>query len=102
MRYENFQVKRNKNYKAVGLYDKKANYNKSTEKLTKSERLMQGIAEWASFYRARPDIFVDDYLGITLKPFQKILLFVMMHYNYTMFLLAGDWEKHGWLLCIVL
>lgn len=99
MRYENFQIKRNKNYKAVGLYDKKANYNKSTEKLTKSERLMQGIAEWASFYRARPDIFVDDYLGITLKPFQKILLFVMMHYNYTMFFASRGLGK-TWLVAL--
>ena len=81
----NYQVKRNKNVKTVGLYDKKNNYNKSGEKLTKSEKLMQGIEEWASFYRTRPDIFVEDYLGITLKPFQKILLYVMIHYNYTMF-----------------
>ena len=81
-----FEVNRNKQKNAVGLYEKKASYNKSNEKLTKSEKLMQGINAWVSFYRARPDIFVEDYLGITLKPFQKILLYVMMHYNYTMFL----------------
>jgi len=83
--HENLQVKRNKNKNAVGLYDKSANYNKSNEKLTKSEKLMQGINKWASFYRARPDIFAEEYLGISLKPFQKILLYVMVHYNYTMF-----------------
>jgi hypothetical protein len=83
--HSNYQVKRNKEVNAVGLYDKSANYNKSNEKLTKSEKLMQGIEEWVSFYRARPDIFAEEYLGITLKPFQKILLYVMIHYNYTMF-----------------
>ncbi|MCK9319238.1 hypothetical protein [Methanoculleus sp.] len=83
--YQNFEIKRNKNNKSVGLYDKTASYNKANEKLTKSEKLMQGINEWVSFYRARPDIFAEDYLGITLKPFQKILLYVMIHYNYTMF-----------------
>lgn len=100
---ENFEVKRNKHYKAVGLYNKGINPNKSHEKLTKSERLMQGVAEWTSFYRSRPDIFVEDYLGINLKPFQKILLFVMNHYNYTMFFACRGLGK-TWLTalyCIV-
>ena len=91
--YQYFEVKRNKQKNSVGLYDKKANYNKSNEKLTKSEKLMQGINIWVSFYRARPDIFVEDYLGITLKPFQKVLLYVMMHYNYTMFLASRGLGK---------
>lgn len=91
--HSNFRVKRNQQTKAVGLYDKDANYNKSSEKLTKSEKLMQGIELWASFYRSRPDIFVEEYLGISLKPFQKILLYVMVHYNYTMFLASRGLGK---------
>lgn len=83
--YSNYVIKRNKQKNAVGLYDKGVNFNKSNEKLTKSEKLMQGIELWVSFYRARPDIFAEEYLGITLKPFQKVLLYVMIHYNYTMF-----------------
>lgn len=83
--HNNYQVKRNKNHKAVGLFDKGANYNKASEEFTKSEKLMNGIANWAGFYRQRPDIFAEDYLGISLKPFQKILLYVMMNYNYTAF-----------------
>lgn len=101
--YANFEIKRNKQYKAVGLYDKSQNYNKSSEKLTKSEKLMQGINAWASFYRARPDIFAEEYLGITLKPFQKVLLYVMIHYNYTMFFASRGLGK-TWLValyCIV-
>lgn len=91
--YTNYQVKRNKQKNAVGLYDKTANYNKSHKKMTKSDRLMNGIAEWTAFYRSRPDIFVEDYLGITLKPFQKVMLYVMMHYNYTMFLASRGLGK---------
>jgi len=83
--YKNYQVKRNKQKNSIGLYDKSINFNKSNDKLTKSEKLMQGIELWVSFYRSRPDIFAEEYLGITLKPFQKILLYVMIHYNYTMF-----------------
>jgi hypothetical protein len=83
--HKNFEVKRNKQTKAVGVFDKKRNYNKSSDNLTKSEKLMQGIAAWASFYISRPDLFAEEYLGLSLKPFQKILLYVMMHYNYTAF-----------------
>lgn len=97
--YQYFEVKRNKQKNSVGLYDKKANYNKSNEKLTKSEKLMQGINIWVSFYRARPDIFVEDYLGITLKPFQKVLLYVMIHYNYTMFFASRGLGK-SWLVAL--
>lgn len=97
--YQYFEVKRNKQKNSVGLYDKKANYNKSNEKLTKSEKLMQGINIWVSFYRARPDIFVEDYLGITLKPFQKVLLYVMIHYNYTMFFANRGLGK-SWLVAL--
>lgn len=99
MHITNFQVKRNKHTNAVGLYDKSANFNKATNKLTKSEKLMSGIAKWASFYRSRPDVFVEDYLGILLKPFQKVLLFVMIHYNYTLFFASRGLGK-TWLVAL--
>lgn len=83
--YKNFEVKRNKQTNVVGVFDKKRKFNKSGENVTKSEKLMNGIAAWASFYISRPDIFAEEYLGLALKPFQKILLYVMMHYNYTAF-----------------
>lgn len=44
----------------------------------KSERLMEGIALWTSFYRCNPQRFVLDYLNIRLKLFQKILIYMMM------------------------
>jgi hypothetical protein len=83
--YKNFQVKRNKHKNAIGVFDKGRNFNKGTENVTKSQKLMNGIARWASFYRSRPDIFAEEYLGLSLKPFQKILLYCMITYNYTAF-----------------
>lgn len=43
----------------------------------KATRIMNGVALWCSFYRANPHRFCKDYLNIHLKPFQKILLFMM-------------------------
>ncbi|MGG1664521.1 terminase large subunit domain-containing protein [Brevibacillus sp. NRS-1366] len=83
--HKNFSVKRNKQKNAIGVFDKTNNYNKGSDNVTKSQRLMNGIAEWASFYRSRPDIFAEEYLGLSLKPFQKILLYCMIIYNYTAF-----------------
>ena len=54
----------------------------------KSERIMNGVAYWASFYRCNPHRFVKDYLNINLKLFQKILLYMMMCSNYFMYLAA--------------
>lgn len=44
----------------------------------KSERMMEGVAYWASFYRKNPQRFAKEYLNINLKLFQKILIYVMM------------------------
>ncbi len=44
----------------------------------KSEKLLEGIGFWASYYRCNPHRFVKEYLNITLKLFQKILIFMMM------------------------
>ena len=44
----------------------------------KSERLMDGIAYWAAFYRKNAHRFVKDFLNIKLKQYQKILIYMMM------------------------
>ena len=54
----------------------------------KSNRIMEGVAYWASFYRSNPQRFVEDYLHIKLKLFQKILLYAMMHNYYFMYIAA--------------
>lgn len=97
--HNNYQVKRNKHKNTIGSFDKQRNFNKSTDNLTKSEKLMEGVSAWASYYISRPDVFAEEYLGISLKPFQKILLYVMMHYNYTS-LFASRGLGKTWLTAI--
>ena len=44
----------------------------------KSDRMMEGVAYWAAFYRKNPQRFVKEYLNINLKLFQKILIYMMI------------------------
>ena len=85
--YENFKVARDNKKKKSNVFRRIGrNLNKDTNNMTKSERLMEGISLWASYYRYFPHIFCRDYLGIQLKPFQQILIYFMMHFNYFMYL----------------
>ena len=59
----------------------------------KSERIMNGVAYWASFYRYNPQRFVKDYLNINLKLFQKILLYAMMCNDFFMYIAARGQGK---------
>ncbi|WP_196032705.1 terminase large subunit domain-containing protein [Flavonifractor plautii] len=45
--------------------------------MNRQERILEGIAAWASFYRANPHRFAKDYLHLDLHLFQKILLVMM-------------------------
>jgi len=51
-------------------------------------RIMEGVACWASYYRANIHRFCEDYLNIHLKLFQKILLYMMNDNTNFMFLAA--------------
>ena len=44
----------------------------------KSQKTMDTVAFRASYYRANPQRFVEEFLGIKLKLFQKILIWAMM------------------------
>ena len=69
----------------------------------KSERLMEGVAYWGSFYRQNPQRFVKEYLNITLKLFQKILIYMMIVSNYFMYI-ASRGSGKTWLVslyCVV-
>ena len=71
--YKNFQMNRNKVTKSY-IADKQGNNkNRTTDNLTKSQKLMQGVGKWASFWRKRPDRFVEEVYGLKLKNFQKFL-----------------------------
>lgn len=65
----------------------------------KSERLMNGIADWCSFYRCNPQRFVKDYLNIQLKLFQKIIIYMMMHSTHFMAIASRGIGK-TWLLAL--
>lgn len=69
---------------------KRTNRKKSEKEIAneKSERILNGVAAWAGFYRANPHRFVKDYLNVNLKLFQKILLYAMMHNNFFMYIAA--------------
>ena len=54
----------------------KAKTDKQLEQ-EQSERIMVGVAIWASYYRSNPHRFCAEYLNIALKLFQKILIFMM-------------------------
>lgn len=54
----------------------------------KEQKIMQTVAWRASYYRANPQRYVEEVLGIHLKLFQKILIWAMMHYHYFMFIAA--------------
>ena len=59
----------------------------------KEQKIMETVARRASYYRANPQRFVSEVLGINLKWFQKILIWVMMHYHYIMYLAARGQGK---------
>lgn len=55
--------------------------------MSRIERILNGAALWGAFYRANPDKFVEEYLHIKLRLFQRILL-VMMFWSRTFVLIA--------------
>jgi hypothetical protein len=93
--HSNYQVNRNKAYKGTNVFNKGRNFSKKS----KTERLMDGIGIWTSFYRSNPHRFVKEYLGITLKLFQVILIYMMMHNHYFMYL-ASRGQGKTWLTAV--
>ena len=70
--------------------------SRKTDKQVEKEardRLMHTVAWRASFYRANPQRFAKDYLGVNLKWFQTIILWAMFHMNYVMYLAARGQGK---------
>lgn len=62
-------------------------------RVQKSEQLMNVIAERASYYRANPHRFAEDYLGLKLKIFQQIILVMMFDCVSLVFLAARGLSK---------
>lgn len=55
--------------------------------MTRKEKVMEGAAYWGSYFRQNPDKFIESYLHIRLKKFQRILI-VMMFWS-TIFVLIA-------------
>lgn len=83
--YQNFQVGRNKNTRSANIFEKGVNRRKETPK---SKKLENGVGVWTAFYRANPQRFVRDILGVELKLFQQIILYAMMHFHYLAYIAA--------------
>lgn len=68
----------------------------------KEQKIMETVAWYAGYYRANPQRFVSEVLGINLKWFQQILLWAMMHNDYFAYIAARGQGKqkyfHFWLL----
>lgn len=59
----------------------------------KEQKIMETVAWRAGYYRANPQRFVSEVLGIHLKLFQKILIWAMMYFNFAMYLAARGQGK---------
>ena len=65
----------------------------------KRERLDEGIKIWTSFYRQNIHRFAIDYLGIQLKPFQVVLLY-MIEKNLKSCLITSRGLGKSWLIAL--
>ena len=61
----------------------------------KSERIMEGVGYWASFYRENPQRFAAEFLNVKLKVIQKILIFCMMHMIHFMYFASRGLTQRG-------
>lgn len=59
----------------------------------KQQKIMETVAWRAGYYRSNPHRYIIDVLGLSLKWFQQILLWCMMHYNFVMYLAARGQGK---------
>ena len=62
-------------------------------KQDKTNRIMEGVNAWASFYRENPHRFARDYLGLCLKRFQQIILCMMFKFTNCIYLASRGGGK---------
>ena len=63
------------------------------------DRILEGAAAWAAYYRANPQRFVEDYLHVELHLFQKILI-VMMNINVVFIYIASRGQGKSFICAI--
>ena len=67
--------------------------NIGKEAINKTESFENSFSLWIGYYKQFPHVFVEEYLGVKLKDFQILILYQMMHGNYTMFLASRGLGK---------
>lgn len=60
---------------------------------SKEQKILEGVASWCSFYRENISIFIEDYLHVKLKTFQKILIEEMNRSTTTVYIGARGQGK---------
>lgn len=63
-------------------------------------RILNGLDVWVGYWRANPHRFTIDYLGIKLKFFQQILLYLAFMVDYFVFIAARGLGK-SWLIAVL-
>ena len=63
------------------------------EEKSRREKILDGAAVWAAYYRAFPDEFAKDYLHQNLKLFQRLLLILMSRSTVFVFIAARGLGK---------
>lgn len=81
------------------MFEKTKSPNNLEEVITSNDKFMNKVKLWASFYRKYPFMFCKDYLGLKLKLFQKILLYLMFNFNFFMFIASRGLGK-SWLTAV--
>lgn len=69
------------------------NQTESQIKQDKSDRIMNGVNTWCSFYRANPHRFARDYLNLKLDKFQQIILCMMFKFSNVVYLASRGGGK---------
>ncbi|MEX3625197.1 terminase large subunit domain-containing protein [Viridibacillus arvi] len=66
---------------------------KSKKPQTNHAKTRQGFKKWTAFYRSNPHRFANDYLGVKLFLYQKLLLWAMNKYAFFMYIAARGQGK---------
>jgi hypothetical protein len=76
--YKNFQVDRNKYKNGIkDIYKKPKKVNRTLQIKSRDQKLRDGFKTWTAFYRANIHRFIEDYMGVKLFFFQKILIYML-------------------------
>ena len=75
--YANFEVDRNKYSKGTNVLNKPKSVDKTSENMSKNEKMRYKVKLFTTFFRLNPHRFVESYFQIQLHLFQKIILYLM-------------------------